>query len=71
MDGVFLGLAGLFLGISLGLRPQEIPWGSLASPWKTPSVPPLLLGLTHSQLLKRIVLKFNYNSIALLTMCIS
>ena len=28
MDGVFLGLAGLLLGISLGLRPREIPWSS-------------------------------------------
>ena len=48
MDGVFLGLAGLLLGISLGLCPQEIPRSSPASPWKTPSIHPLLLGLTHS-----------------------
>ena len=50
MDGVFLGLAGLLLGISLGLRPQEIPRRSPASPRKTPSFPPLLLRSTHSQL---------------------
>ena len=48
IDGGFLGLAGLFLGISLGLRHREIPRSSPASPWKTPSIPPLLLGLTHS-----------------------
>ena len=47
-SGNFLGLAGLLLGISLGLRPREIPRSSPASPWKTPSIPPLLLGLTHS-----------------------
>ena len=47
MDGVLLGLAGLLLGISLGLRPWEIPWSSRASPRKTPFIPPLLLGLTH------------------------
>ena len=46
IDGVFLGLVGLLLGlaglllrISLGLCP--------ASPRKTPSNPPLLLGLTQ------------------------
>ena len=47
-DGVFLGLAGLLLGISLGLRPWEIPPSSPACPRKTPSFPPLLLRLTHS-----------------------
>ena len=47
MDGVFLWLAGLLLGISLGIRPREIPWSSPASPWKTLSIPPLLLGLTQ------------------------
>ena len=47
MDGVFLGLAGLLLGISLGLRPREIPQSSPVSPWKTPSIPPLLLGITY------------------------
>ena len=47
MDGVFLGLAELLLGISLGLCPREIPQSSPASPWKTPSIPPLLLGLTQ------------------------
>ena len=47
-DGVFLGLAGLLLGISLGLRPQEIPRSSPTSPRKTPSFPPLLLRLTQS-----------------------
>ena len=36
---VFLGLAGMLLGISL----RDFP----ASLWKTPSVPPLLLGLPH------------------------
>ena len=39
MDGVFLGLAGLLLGISL-----EQP----CQPSETPSIPPLLLGLTQS-----------------------
>ena len=39
-DGVFLGLAGLLLEVSLGLRPREIPPNSPASPWKTPSFPP-------------------------------
>ena len=28
-------------------RPREIPQSSPASPWKTPSIPPLLLGLTQ------------------------
>ena len=42
-DCVFLWLAGLPLGISLGLRPREIPWGSPVSPWKTQSLPPLFL----------------------------
>ena len=51
MDGVFLGLAGLLLGISLELRPWEIPRCSPASPWKTP---PLLLGLTQSMLLGKV-----------------
>ena len=46
--GFFLWLAGLLLGISLGLRPPEIPRSSPASPWKNPSIPPLLLGLTQS-----------------------
>ena len=44
----FLELAGLLLGISLGLRPQEIPWGSPASPRKTLAFPLLLIRLTHS-----------------------
>ena len=47
MDGVFLRLAGLLLGISLGLCPREIPSSSPASPRKTPSIPPLFLGLTQ------------------------
>ena len=47
MDGIFLELAGLLLGISLGLRPWELPRSSPASPWKIPSIPPLLLGLTQ------------------------
>ena len=37
-DGVFLGLAGLLLGIYLGLRPWEIPRASHAGPWKIPSI---------------------------------
>ena len=48
MHGVFLGLAGLLLGISLRLCFRDIPRSSPASPWKTLSIPPLLLGLTHS-----------------------
>jgi hypothetical protein len=35
---ISLWLAGLLLGISLGLCPQQIPWSSPASPWKTPSI---------------------------------
>ena len=50
MDGAFLLLAGLLLGISIWLRPREIPQSSPASPQKTPSIPPLLLGLTQSAL---------------------
>ena len=46
-DGVFIGLAGLLLGISPGLRPREIPRSSPASPRKTPSFLPLLLRLTQ------------------------
>ena len=46
MDGVFLGLAGLLLGIFLGFCSLEIPWSRPASPRKTPSIPPLLLVLT-------------------------
>ena len=48
MDGVVLRLAGLLLGISLGLLPREIPRSSPASPRKTTSIPPLLLGLSQS-----------------------
>ena len=48
MEEVFLGLSGLLLGISLGLRPWEIPRRSPASPRKTPSIPPLILGLTQT-----------------------
>ena len=47
MDKVFLGLAGLLLKISLGLCPREIPRSSSASPWETPSIPSLFLGLTQ------------------------
>ena len=36
-DRVFLRLAGLLLGISLGLRPREIPQSSPSSPRTTPS----------------------------------
>ena len=46
-DGDFLRLSGLLLGISLGIRPREIPRSSPASPWKTPSFPPLLLRSTQ------------------------
>ena len=42
----------LFLGISLGLCPREIPRSSPASPWETPSFPPLLLRLTQSVFLE-------------------
>ena len=49
---VFLGLAELLLGISLGLCPREIPQSSPASPWKTPSFPPLLLRLNQYALFK-------------------
>ena len=48
MDGVFLELAELLLWISLWLCPRKIPRSSPASPWQTPSIPPLLLGLTQS-----------------------
>ena len=48
MDGIFLGLAGLLLGISLGLRPWEIPRSNPAIPLKTPFIPPLIIVLTHS-----------------------
>ena len=48
MDRVFLGLAGLLLGISQGRSPWEIPKSSPASPRKTLSIPPFLLGLTQS-----------------------
>ena len=44
-EWVFLGLTG----ISLGLCPWEIPQKNPASPWKTPTVRPLLLGLTQHQ----------------------
>ena len=49
-DRVFLGLAGLLLGISLWLCPRKIPCSSPASHWKTPSFPPLLLRLTQYDL---------------------
>ena len=42
----------------LGLRPREIPWSSPTRPRKTPPIPPLLLGLTHSQLQNTKILKF-------------
>ena len=48
-DRVFLGLAGLLLGISLVLFPREILWSSPASPRKTPHFPPLLLRLTPTK----------------------
>ena len=46
-DEVFLWMAGLLLGISLGLCPWEIPRSSPASPWKTLSFPPILLRLNQ------------------------
>ena len=55
MDKAFLGLAGLLLGISLGLRPREIPRSRPASPPETLFIPPLLLGLTHSSRKKQCV----------------
>ena len=48
MDELFVELAGLLLEISLELRPWEIPWSSPAIPQKTPSIPPLVIGLTQS-----------------------
>ena len=45
--GFSLGWQAMLLGISLGLRPQEIPRSSPASPRKTPPIPPLLLRLTQ------------------------
>ena len=48
MAGFFLGLAGLLLGISLGLCPWEFPRISPASPQKTLSITPVVLGLTQS-----------------------
>ena len=59
MDRVFLGLAGLLLGISPGLCPREIPRSSPASPQKTLSIPPLLLGLTHYIIHNNGILKSN------------
>ena len=47
MDGVFLGLARLLLGISLRRCPRKISQSSPASPRKTLSIPTILLGLTH------------------------
>ena len=57
MDMVFLRLAGLLLGISLVLRPQEIPRSSSASPRKNLSIPPILLRLTQFVLIVCKVLK--------------
>ena len=39
----------LLLGISMRLRPPKIPQSSPASPWKTPSIPPLLQGSRKSK----------------------
>ena len=39
MDGVFLGLAGLLLGISLGLRPREISSEQPCQPSENPVHP--------------------------------
>ena len=59
MDGVFLGLAGLLLGIFLGLRLREIPQSSPSSFWKTLSIPPLLLGLTQCPACEEVCLHMN------------
>ena len=48
MDGFFLGLAGRLLRISLRLCPRELPRSSPASPRKTLSITPVVLGLTQS-----------------------
>ena len=48
MDRVFFWLAGLLLVISFGIWPMEIPRRGPANPWKTPSFPTLVLGLTQS-----------------------
>ena len=61
MDGVFLGLANLLLG----LCPCEIPQNSVASPWKTSSIPHLLLGLTQYIITKDGILRFKYFNITL------
>ena len=47
-DGVFLGLAGLVLGISLGPCPQKIPRSSPASPRKALPFHLLLIRLTQN-----------------------
>ena len=44
---MIIRLVGLILGISPRLCLREIPRSSPASPRKTLSIPPLLLGLTH------------------------
>ena len=44
---------------------KRLPWNSFSFSWNKTS------NRTHSQLLNRIILKFNSSSIALLTMCIS
>ena len=71
MDGVFLGLAWLLLGISLGLCHQEIPRSSPASPWKTPSFPPLSLRLTQYTILKNGIWILNYLNFVIFDKCIS
>ena len=53
MDRVFLELSGLLRGLSQGQSPWEIPLSSPASPRKILSIPPLLLGLTQSNLSTR------------------
>ena len=47
MCPIWKRMAGLLLDISPGLCPRKILRSSPASPRKTPSIPPLLLGLTQ------------------------
>ena len=47
MDRVFQGLAGLLRKISQGQSLREIPQSSPTSPWKSPSIPPILLGVSN------------------------
>ena len=53
------GWQGCSSGFPLGLALWEIPWSSPASPWKTPFIPPILLGLTQYTIVKDGILRFN------------